>query len=251
MDPILPILDHPRPLDLVQQALDAHQKDIHAQFLAEKDLTPRQAGAWRDHLLISMLCRLPLRAKHWGLMSYLQNNTGSLRFHPVDGWLLVVPFDEFKNVRNTKIFNAYGGVRELVLRLSELESFQSLVPTLEFYLETVWSKIPNQSDRLFPSNTGLLLRTPIVTQRVRSWSEFYLSEHAVKGIQIPGVRPFGAHAFRDIVATHIIKTTGSIEMAANILLDDVATVEKHYARFLPENRLTNAMNSFSNVFAPA
>lgn len=64
----------------------------------------------------------------------------------------------------------------------------------------------------------------------------------------PSHHPFGPHAFRDIVATHVIKTTGSIALAANILLDSEDVVREHYARFLPEDRLKLAMAGMATAF---
>lgn len=51
-----------------------------------------------------------------------------------------------------------------------------------------------------------------------------------------GLRPFGPHSMRHIVATSAVKLTNSLEHAANILLDSLPMVQRHYARFLPEDR---------------
>ena len=58
---------------------------------------------------------------------------------------------------------------------------------------------------------------------------------AVPGI--PGkVLPFGPHSLRHIVATSVVKLTGSFEAAANVLLDSIDMVARHYARFAPRDR---------------
>ncbi len=84
--------------------------------------------------------------------------------------------------------------------------------------------------------------------RIQNWSHEYLSQNSSRGLGIKGVHSFGPHAFRDIVATDIIKTTGSISLAANMLLDSEETVRRHYARFLPEDRIALAMDGLASAF---
>jgi hypothetical protein len=58
---------------------------------------------------------------------------------------------------------------------------------------------------------------------------------------LAGVLPFGPHALRDLVATHVFKNTGSIERAAAALFDKPETLLRHYARFTSreKSRSTN------------
>ena len=51
-----------------------------------------------------------------------------------------------------------------------------------------------------------------------------------------GLLPFGPHSIRHLVATGIVKRMGSFEIAANVLLDSVDMVVRHYARFAPRDR---------------
>ncbi|MDG2528033.1 hypothetical protein [Caulobacter endophyticus] len=53
---------------------------------------------------------------------------------------------------------------------------------------------------------------------------------------IRGLLPHGPHAVRHILATHVIKTTGSFEMAGYAIQDTAEMVERHYARFLPQDK---------------
>ena len=59
-----------------------------------------------------------------------------------------------------------------------------------------------------------------------------------------GLRPFGPHSMRHIVATAVIKRTGSLEHAANLLLDSMEMVARHYARFLPSDRYSQSWYQF-------
>lgn len=50
---------------------------------------------------------------------------------------------------------------------------------------------------------------------------------------IPGLLPHGPHSVRDVLATHILKKTGSYEQASYAIQDTPDTVAAHYGRFLP------------------
>jgi hypothetical protein len=41
---------------------------------------------------------------------------------------------------------------------------------------------------------------------------------------------------RDVLATHILKQTGSYEQASYAIQDTPETVESHYGRFLPQDK---------------
>lgn len=245
---IAPILDDPEPLSLIDRALDLHQQDLEGKAQLNALFSPQLAVGWRDLLLISFLARFPLRAKQWGLLTYREDGSGYLRKHPRDGWLLVIPYDDFKNVDNLKIFTFHSQERVLVLKLAKLEAFEQLIPLLEFYLEKARPIIVGTSDFLFPTINGDAMSAYAIYVRVIAWSSEYLSQYSPRKLGIEGVFPFGPHAFRDIVATHLIKTEGSISLAAHILLDSEETVRRHYARFLPEDRVGLAVAKLAAAF---
>lgn len=250
MLPILPILNLPEPLSALNHALNLHRADLEARSQAYKLFSKNQATGWRDHLLISLLARFPLRAKHWGLLTYKEDGTGHLQKHPSNGWQLVIPYEDFKNVRNEAVFPPNAPNLALTLRFNQAASLQQLIPVLEFYLEHARPILAANGPLLFPKKEGKAMTALDLFFRIQDWTHEYLSQHSSRGRGIKGVHAFGPHAFRDIVATHIIKTTGSVTQAANILLDGEETVKRHYARFLPEDRLKLAMDSFENTFTP-
>lgn len=63
----------------------------------------------------------------------------------------------------------------------------------------------------------------------------------------PGLLPFGPHSVRHVVATAIVKTTGSFEAAASVLLDTVEMVEAHYARFAPADRYALGWRAYARA----
>jgi hypothetical protein len=65
----------------------------------------------------------------------------------------------------------------------------------------------------------------------------YIAHNPYLGRGIPGVIPHGPHSVRDIVATHIIKKTGSFELAAYAIQDAVRTAKEHYVLFMPKDKI--------------
>ena len=72
----------------------------------------------------------------------------------------------------------------------------------------------------------------------------YLVYHETSGREIPGVERFGPHAIRDIIVSHILKNAkGDLNLAADAIQDSPLTVRKHYAHFLPSDRISR-VNEF-------
>lgn len=65
---------------------------------------------------------------------------------------------------------------------------------------------------------------------------------------IRGLLPHGPHSVRDVVATHILKQTGSYELASFALQDTVESVIRHYARFLPHEKVAKAAEVLDRVW---
>jgi hypothetical protein len=66
---------------------------------------------------------------------------------------------------------------------------------------------------------------------------------------IEGLLPHGPHNVRDILATHILKKTGSYEQASYAIQDTPATVADHYGRFLPQDKAALAAQILNEVWA--
>ena len=61
----------------------------------------------------------------------------------------------------------------------------------------------------------------------------------------------GLHAVRHIVATSLLRTTGDIYLAAWAIQDTARTVERHYGRFLPRDKVRLAVEHLRKSRAPA
>lgn len=68
---------------------------------------------------------------------------------------------------------------------------------------------------------------------------------------IKGLLPHGPHNVRDVLATHILKKTGSYEQASYAIQDTPEMVAKHYGRFLPQDKAALAAQILNEVWVAA
>ena len=66
---------------------------------------------------------------------------------------------------------------------------------------------------------------------------------------IEGLLPHGPHNVRDVLATHILKKTGSYEQASYAIQDTPETVAKHYGRFLPKDKAALAARVLNQAWS--
>ncbi len=68
---------------------------------------------------------------------------------------------------------------------------------------------------------------------------------------IKGLLPHGPHNVRDVLATHILKVTGSYEQASYAIQDTPEMVASHYGRFLPQDKAALAAQILNRVWEAA
>ena len=66
---------------------------------------------------------------------------------------------------------------------------------------------------------------------------------------IPGLLPHGPHCVRDVLATHVLKQTGSYEQASYAIQDTPEMVMNHYGRFLPGDKATMAAEILNRAWS--
>ena len=222
------------------------------------------AMEWRDYVLVSLLSRFPLRRKHFASMTYKEDdkaeyipNGSNLRKLDDGGWLLYLPAKEFKNGnRNKQIFGPNGD-QDVTLKLDDHKVFQSFIPIIEEYMNKHRPVLLNgETDGpVFPFSVDAKKDNTAdqVSRAVERWTQNYLAENSThrNGLRIKGVQKFNPHAFRHLVATHVIIQTGSFEPAAFLLLDSIETIQMHYGRFLPGHRMAIGLRALESVYAPA
>jgi len=65
---------------------------------------------------------------------------------------------------------------------------------------------------------------------------------------VEGLLPHGPHCVRDVLAIHLLKTTGSYELASFAIQDSLESVRQHYARFLPHEKVARAAEELNKVW---
>lgn len=68
---------------------------------------------------------------------------------------------------------------------------------------------------------------------------------------IADLLPHGPHNIRDVLATHILKQTGSYEQASYAIQDTPEMVAQHYGRFLPQDKAEIAAKVLNEVWKAA
>ncbi len=68
---------------------------------------------------------------------------------------------------------------------------------------------------------------------------------------IEGLLPHEPHNVRDVLATHILKRTGSYEQASYAIQDTPDMVAQHYGRFLPQDKSEIAARILNQVWEAA
>jgi hypothetical protein len=178
---------------------------------------------------------------------------GELRWSDRDhGWEVFVPARAFKNARST-----FFGGRPFRLVLPELGG---LYPEIEAYLAThrarllasapdpgtffVKSVKSSSDDAAYDQNTFYEAWRWII-QRYGIFNP-YTGRGA-----IPGLLPHGPHSVRDVLATHVLKQTGSYEQASYAIQDTPETVAQHYGRFLPQDKAAMAAEVLNRAWEAA
>jgi len=85
----------------------------------------------------------------------------------------------------------------------------------------------------------------LITQRYGIYNP-YTGRGAIKGLL-----PHGPHNVRDVLATHVLKQTGSYEQASYAIQDTPDVVAKHYGRFLPRDKAALAAQVLNKVWEAA
>lgn len=246
-EPILPILEDPSPL--------AAYRRITLEILSrmpDRRRYPRGAAeAVRSFLMLRFALHLGVRQKNLRELLLCERGSsprterqletlrrGELRWNVKDaGWEVVIPANAFKN-SNSSFFGR--------------KPFRLLLPDLDELYHHLDAYIADHRPRLMngASDPGtFFVKTVKRTSRDASYNQaaFYEAWRLIiqrYGIHNPytgrgaieGLLPHGPHNVRDVLATHVLKQTGSYEQAGYAIQDTAEMVARHYGRFLPEDK---------------
>lgn len=256
---ILPILEAESPLAEYRKITD----EI-LERMPDKRLYPLPAAeAARSYLLLRFGMHLGLRQKNLrqllvcghGQIPRTEKNLsdrkrGELRWSERHGgWEVFIPFNAFKNAHSS-----YFGNRPFQFVLPDLSGLYAMI---DEYLaihrkrlmhcapdpETFFVKTVKASSKHAAYDQSTFYEAwRLVIQRYGVFNP-YTGRGAIKGLL-----PHGPHNIRDVLATHILKRTGSFEQASYAIQDTPQMVAKHYGRFLPQDKAAMAARILNKVW---
>lgn len=261
-EPILPILEADSPVGEYRRITEEILRS-----LPDERRYPRQAAeAIRSFLMLRLGLHLGLRQKNLRqLLVCAPGKTpkterqletlkrGELRWNDkVAGWEVVIPAVAFKNADSS--FFSGKPFRLVLPDLGDLyrhlaayiwKHRAALLACAEdpgtLFVKTVKT---TSRDAAYDQNT-FYEAWRLAIQRYGIWNP-YTGRGAVKGLL-----PHGPHNVRDVLATHILKQTGSYEQASYAIQDTPDMVAKHYGRFFPQDKAALAANILNQVWQAA
>ena len=257
-EPINVILEHRVPL--------AEYKKIGDEILRlmpnEKNYPIATAETVRSYLIFRIALHLGVRQKNLRQLLFcprnrkptLQNKLiakkrGEIRWNNKRRWEVFIPRCAFKN-EYSSFFNG--------------KHFQLTLPDTEFLYYFIERYINKDRKILIgeaqDAETFFVKTARCKNNRVDlTQADFYKAWRRIierYGIYNPytgngaikGLKPHGPHAVRDILATHILKSTGSYILASYAIQDAPSTLQRYYAQFLPENKSAIAAQTLNQVW---
>lgn len=163
----------------------------------------------------------------------------------VVSWRITIPASRFKNFYSP--YFAKGAPYEFTL-----DDEDDLYALLDEYMATSrrYLLAGRKSDALFITSGGRDCKATDLSNIYRNLTAVFFVWNASTKTGIKGVRRHGLHAVRHIVATSLLRTTGDIYLAAWAIQDTARTVERHYGRFLPRDKVRLAVEHLRKSRAP-
>ena len=265
-----PLLETSEPLRWVLDGIRLMLRDaagrvgdlLAPQIPTAKSEAGEALALYRDVVLLWLMVAHPLRAKHFygARLDTSQFQDGD--FAPGRGhvgragekYYLAYRKVEFKNARG-QVFQSLQDHDLVTFPLDDPEhpvlvldvdgTRYSLNELFHVYLHAILPRLTQALGRtgpLLPLFPGADKKFRLV-HIVRTRSAYVAA--------LPGVPqkllPFGPHSIRHVVATEVVKRTGSFEAAANVLLDSVDMVIRHYARFAPRDRYSHGWRVYARA----
>ncbi|MBY5406540.1 hypothetical protein [Rhizobium leguminosarum] len=261
-EPIMCVLEAPSPL--------AEYRKITDEILMrmpDKDRYPRAAAeSVRSFLMLRLGLHLGLRQKNLRQLLLCprghfptserrleEMRRGELRWSERDhGWEVLIPANAFKNAHSS-----FFGSKPFRLVLPDLlDLYYHIGAYIDrhrgvllgdgtdpgtFFVKTVKQ---TSTDAAYDQTT-FYEAWRLIIQRYGIYNP-YTGRGA-----LPGLLPHGPHNVRDVLATHILKLTGSYEQASYAIQDTPDMIQQHYGRFLPQDKAALAARILNQVWEAA
>lgn len=258
-EPILPILEDPNPLGAYRRITLEILK-----HMPDKRRYPRSAAETvRSFLILRFALHLGVRQRNLRELLVCDRGSvpkterqlealkrGELRWNLREGgWEVLIPSSAFKNANSS-----FFGRKPFRLLLPDLDGLYSYIGT---YITDHRLRLLNGA----PDPGTFFVKTAKRTSRNAAYNQtaFYEAWRLIiqrYGIHNPytgrgaikGLLPHGPHNVRDVLATHVLKQTGSYEQAGYAIQDTAQMVAQHYGRFLPQDKAALAAKILNRVW---
>lgn len=261
-EPIMCVLEAPSPL--------AEYRKITDEILLrmpDKDRYPRAAAeSVRSFLMLRLGLHLGLRQKNLRQLMFCprghfptserrleEMRRGEIRWNDREnGWEVLIPSIAFKNANSSffgskpfrlilpDLLDLYHYINAYIERHRKVLLGPAADPGT-FFIKTV--KL-SSSDASY-NQTTFYEAWRLIIQRYGIYNP-YTGRGAIRGLL-----PHGPHKVRDVLATHILKLTGSYEQASYAVQDTPEMVQQHYGRFLPQDKAALAAKILNQVWEAA
>lgn len=258
-EPILAILEAESPL---KEYLKIADEVLN--YLPNKSLYPKSAAeAVRSFLMLRIGLHSGLRQKNLRQLLFCPRNgkhsserlltdkkCGELRWdHKDQVWEIFIPAIAFKNADSS-----FFGTKPFRLALPDLGG---LYIYINDYADNHRSLLLGRAE----DPGTFFVKTAKATSFNAAYSQaaFYdawrsiIQKHGIynpytKRGAVMGLLPHGPHNIRDVLATHVLKVTGSFEQASYAIQDTPEMIAKHYGRFLPQDKSALAAKILNQVW---
>ncbi len=261
-EPIMCVLEAPSPLAEYRKITD----EILLRMPA-KDRYPRAAAeSVRSFLMLRLGLHLGLRQKNLRQLLFCprghfptserrleEMRRGEIRWNDREnGWEVLIPSVAFKNANSSffgskpfrlilpDLLDLYHYINAYIERHRKILLGHATDPGT-FFVKTV--KL-SSADAAY-NQTTFYEAWRLIIQRYGIYNP-YTGRGAISGLL-----PHGPHNVRDVLATHILKLTGSYEQASYAIQDTPEMVQQHYGRFLPQDKAALAAKILNQVWEAA
>lgn len=261
-EPILPVLEAQSPVGEYRKITE----EILLRMPDERHNARAAAEAVRAFLMLRIGLHTGLRQKNLRELLLCKPRTlptserkledqkrGELRWSGRDhGWEILIPSVAFKNA-NSSFFGS--------------KPFRLILPNLGRLYEMIDAWIGRHRACLIGEAADpetFFVKTAKMTSTNAAYCQNTFYEAWRTAIQrygiynpwtkrgaIEGLLPHGPHNVRDVLATHILKRTGSYEQASYAIQDTPDMVAQHYGRFLPQDKSEIAARILNQVWEAA
>lgn len=249
--PIMPILRHDQPLGAFLKMIDVAFRNLPRSGR-------RRYQKLRDVAIMMGFAITAFRSRNLRELTWYADNSGQLR-RLGDGYEVEIDSDDFKNAENLEIFGDRGARRsyhrilppwKLAKEIFDLWLDEGRTEFLTVRLKDGTKKVLS-SNLMFPSPDGGEYEADELGRIVRSFTRYYCVRSSRHPFGMKGVMAFSPHAIREIIATHIVRTSSDpnrFAEAADLLQTSEPLIRRKYAWVSSTERFAKCDQVFARAF---